>query len=360
MKKQILGLVLCTLLASAATSHAGAFDFGGKEKKAREAKEAQLQAAAKKSQDSYKDLEQKYKDLEIDRNNVLAQTKQMLADHTRMTELEEKQATFEKGAETLMAQKDRLLSENQRLKKELASIVENHDRLKENFQEIQIRENTESQEVKTLREQLVRRVEASPQFMLVQNESRAVKQENEDLKQTIAGLDTKLKRALEYARKIQDRDLKYVQQLNMLKGTATQLKDQNVSLVQTNRGLNQTVDETPGRVKDLAKQNDKLIKETCAMHYNMGVLFTENEKFEQAANEFERALEIDPNDEKSHYNLGYLYAEQFDKPEDASKHFKRFLELAPSSKQAEAVKSYLLIRHTYQGKSLEKGSGNPF
>jgi tetratricopeptide (TPR) repeat protein len=267
---------------------------------------------------------------------------------------------MEKGVKTLMTQKDRLLSENQKLKKELSSIVENHDRLKANFEEVQMRENTENTEVGTLREQLVRRVEASPQYMLVQNEARAVRQENEGLKKTIAELDSKLKKSLEYIRKIQDRDFKYVQQLGALKETSDKLAAQNQELTQANRSLNTTIDQAPDHVRGLAKQNEQLIRETAQMHYNMGVLFTDNQKYDMATKEFERALELDPNDQRAHYNLGYLYAEQFSKPDQATEHFKRFLELDPQSQQAEAVKSYLLEKHTYQGKALEKGSGNPF
>lgn len=353
-------VLMTAVLLAAAPAQAGVFDLGGKEKKQREAVETQLKTELQQARDAYKELEKKYKDLEIDRNNVLSQTKQLLADRSKLGAVEEKSTELESAVRTLMAQKDKLLTENQKLKKELASIVQNHDRIRDNFQELQIRENSQNTEIRTLREQLIRRVEASPQYLLVQNEAKAVKQENDMLKKTVAVLDGKLKKALEYARKIQDRDFKYVQQLEIQRASIEELKKQNESLTAANRQLNQAIERTPAKVTELARRNEELVRETSAMHYNLGVLFTEEQKFDRAVREFERALELDPNDQKSHYNLGYLYAEQLSRPGDAMKHFKRFLELDPNSQQAESVKSYLVMHHTFQGKTLEKESGNPF
>lgn len=366
MRRFAAAFLILTAL-TAAPAHGGVLDFGAKARKEKEAKEAQaaakeneLKQSADQAQAALKDLEQKYKDLQIDRDNVLAQTKQLVTDQGKMGQIEEQRNQLQAGMKTMMAQKDRLLSENQRMKKELASIVENHDRLKENFQELQVRENAESQEIESLRKQLTGRIEGSAPYMLVQNEARSLRQEKETLLKTVAALDAKLKKALEFIRKIQDRDFKYVQQLERLKSSEGQLKDKTRSLEDANRSLNQTIDHAPDRMQKLARQNETLIKETSAMHYNMGVLFTETGKFDRAVKEFERALELDPNDQKSHYNLGYIFAEQFANPTNAMEHFRRFLELDPNSQQAEAVKSYMMAHHVYQGKSLEKDSGNPF
>ncbi len=111
--------------------------------------------------------------------------------------------------------------------------------------------------------------------------------------------------------------------------------------------LNELINQAPGRIKDMAAQNQALVKETAEMHYNMGVFFTENKKFENAEREYVRALEFDPNNLKVHYNLGYLYAEDLNKHDKAMFHLEKYLQIDPNSKESEAIRSYIATRQTW-------------
>ena len=53
---------------------------------------------------------------------------------------------------------------------------------------------------------------------------------------------------------------------------------------------------------------------------------------------------------ESIHNLGYLYAEEFQQHDQAMKYFTKFLQEEPNSKQAESIRSYMLVRHAYDGK----------
>jgi tetratricopeptide (TPR) repeat protein len=131
-----------------------------------------------------------------------------------------------------------------------------------------------------------------------------------------------------------------------------QLKKQNTALAGANKGMNQMVAGVPVKFARIAQENRELVKETSEMHYNLGVFYTQNKNFKMAVKEFERALAIDPDNAKSHYNLGYLYAEEFDKHQEAIMHFQRFLEINPAAKEAEAIRTYLLMRQTYGDKPV--------
>ena len=81
----------------------------------------------------------------------------------------------------------------------------------------------------------------------------------------------------------------------------------------------------------------------------MGVFFTQKKEYDRALTEFQRALDFDPTNAKVLYNLGYLCAEHFENHEKAVEYFKRYLQLSPSSKESEAIKSYVLVRQAYTG-----------
>jgi tetratricopeptide (TPR) repeat protein len=87
---------------------------------------------------------------------------------------------------------------------------------------------------------------------------------------------------------------------------------------------------------------DRLLKENAILHYNLGVFYTQKQEYDSALAEFQKVLELNPNDPATHYNLGVIYAEFLNNKPKAMMHFKRYLASSPKDKDAERAKKYLL------------------
>lgn len=57
-------------------------------------------------------------------------------------------------------------------------------------------------------------------------------------------------------------------------------------------------------------------------HYNM-------DQYPESAEQFERIVDLNPDNHRAHFNLGMLYKHYLDNPEQARIHFERVLELEP-------------------------------
>ncbi len=295
----------------------------------------------------HSDLKKKYEDLEVDRNNVLAQTKNLLQEKTKWEETAGQLENLKKTNHVFMLQKDKLLSDNRRLKSEIGEILGNFDGLKASYQELLSKQEAAEKENADLRRLLTQQVQSAPEFQVLDREAKRLRDENLRLGETINLLEERIKKALDRIKKSQEREVSLVRQVREQKATLNQLQSMNGSLVKGNQDLNILVNQAPDRVKDIAAQNQALLKETAEMHYNMGVFFTENKQFERAEKEYLRALDFDPNNQKVHYNLGYLYSEDLDKQDKATFHLEKYLQIDPNSKESEAVRSYIIERQTW-------------
>lgn len=80
-------------------------------------------------------------------------------------------------------------------------------------------------------------------------------------------------------------------------------------------------------------------------HYNCGVFAYKSEKWRSAMREFRLALEKDPQDADSHYNLAVIYDVVKKDRLKAIEHYKRYLELNPNAPDAAKVKNYIADLH---------------
>jgi tetratricopeptide (TPR) repeat protein len=111
----------------------------------------------------------------------------------------------------------------------------------------------------------------------------------------------------------------------------------------------------PGKFAEIARQNKVLIRQTASMHYNLGVFYSKQKEYTRATNEFEKALELTPDDAYVHFNLGYIFAEYLLDRAKAVDHFRQYLRLAKKDdKDIDWVRKYILTWETWQGnKPLE-------
>lgn len=68
-----------------------------------------------------------------------------------------------------------------------------------------------------------------------------------------------------------------------------------------------------------------------------GVAYQGLERFDRAVEDFQSVLKLEPKSEKSHYNLGMIYAYKLNEPKLALKHFDQFLTLSPQHAKAFSV-----------------------
>jgi len=129
-----------------------------------------------------------------------------------------------------------------------------------------------------------------------------------------------------------------------------EIKKKYAEAVKNNRVLEKKIRRAPKRAAELARENKILIKRTALMHYNLGVFYTQNREFARAVKEFEKAVELNPHDAASFFNLGYIYAEHLQNRSKAVEHFRQYLKVAQKDdKDADWVKRYILTWQTWEG-----------
>ena len=122
------------------------------------------------------------------------------------------------------------------------------------------------------------------------------------------------------------------QQLNKIESAWTNMKEKNADLIQEIQNLQ--VD----REKDRQRY-----------FYNLGVAYSYAGYFRQAAEMYQKVLEIDPQDVESHYNLGILYEEHLDENKKGIDHYKQFLKLSKDEMKRKDVKNWIRIARTEFG-----------
>ncbi len=109
---------------------------------------------------------------------------------------------------------------------------------------------------------------------------------------------------------------------------AKELKEKYNKALTQNRVFEKKLEKQPREYAEIARENKILIKRTALMHYNLGVFYTKNKEYPRAVSEFEKALELNPEDAYAHFNLGYIYAEFYvDRPK-AIECVRKYINLA--------------------------------
>jgi tetratricopeptide (TPR) repeat protein len=111
----------------------------------------------------------------------------------------------------------------------------------------------------------------------------------------------------------------------------------------------------PRKLSQVAVLKDRLLKENAVLHYNLGVFHIKRQEYNEAISEFEKTLELNPNDPATHYNLGVIYADFLNNRTKAIMHFKRYLMGAPKDdRDVERARKYLLTWETWEDEKLER------
>ena len=114
-----------------------------------------------------------------------------------------------------------------------------------------------------------------------------------------------------------------------------------LSAVTKTEDLRRDLDRTLGELSGTNKERSKLRNETATMHYNLAVILTDQQNFPAAMLEYQKVLEIRPNDADAHYNLAVLYDDALQNSEKALEHYRQYVKASPDSPEARKVRQWI-------------------
>lgn len=285
-------------------------------------------------------LKNENKALREDRDNLISRAKGLLFDANRMKELEDSLGRLTKDKETFEREKADLEKANAALKGEVAGlqkaqreIIQERDYAKSAYEKAR-KDNTIKKLKKEIR-QLQR--EKDGKIAILQKDKKAA--------------ESSLTRAQKEITRAKEKNSKLEQDAERSDAQLKEYKMNYAEAEKKNKALETEIKNMPKKFTELARQNRRLFRQTAEMHYNLGVFYTKNKEYERAIAEFEKVIEITPDDAYAHFNLGYIYAEYLVNRKRAIENFRHYLRLAKSTdKDIDWAKKYLLTWETYEGK----------
>ena len=293
------------------------------------------------------DLQDQYKHLEEDRDNVLAQTRLLLSEKSGLTEMQDKYIRLKRISQKLASHSESLQKKFRRVTDRATADTAETGSLRQEVVTLGSKYRELESENEQLSLALAEKIDNDPEFRRLADEINVLKRENKDLVQAQRQRERDQDKALQAMKSLQERNTKQEKEIADQKEKYKKLLTEKADIIEEARQLKGKYEATPQKMREMADQNDTLIRETSEMHYNLGVFFTENRKINRAVKEFERALDFNPNNAKVHYNLGYLYSQELKQHDEAMAHFKKFLEIEPGSKESEEIRNYMLVREAY-------------
>lgn len=264
-----------------------------------------------------------------EKDAAAAQVRNLLPDRQRVHELEDSLAKIKKDTEALTQEKQELLDRSLLLKGKVKDL--------ETIQKQLIKEREQ------LKQDVVREMDKSG-IKSLERENASLKKENSDLASNLGRIRSE-------ADKLKQGNSQLKQDLDNANEKLVKFNKDYSEAVKKNVALEHRVSETPGKFAEIARQNKVLIRQTANMHYNLGVFYTKEKEYSRAAAEFEKAIELTPDDAYSHFNLGYIYAEYLVDRQKAIDHFREYLRLAKKDdKDIDWVKNYIITWQTWEGK----------
>ena len=291
-----------------------------------------------------KDYDQLKKDFEkavAERDNLSIQVRKLLEFKNQAANADQAITALRKENEKLTEQARLLETQARMSQKQSADEVA---RIKEATAETEIK----YKELLQQRDELNKSLEKLEiEYKIVPETKRQISRleaENKQLKQNNRDLQDNFK-------KLEKEKIDFYAQLEIYRRQVRDLKKQYEEAMVKNRQLEKKAQELPVKLAELARENKVLIKETALMHYNLGVFYTKNKEYARAIAEFEKAIELNPDDPYAYYNLGYIYAEYAVNRPRAVENFRKFLSLIKSDdKDADWVKKYILTWQTWDAK----------
>jgi chromosome segregation ATPase len=297
---------------------------------------SELQNNYVKLQNDYNKLQSDYQTISADRENLMTQVKGLLADRTLARELEGTVEKSKTDMEALQKDKQAILDENISLQKQI-----------EDFK------TTQKQLIKE-REQLAATLEKERAKSFLKNleqQKASLQKENSELLNKLKAVEASFSKLKDSEAKTRENLSKVIKEADALKDKLDRANQGYAAAIEKNKELQRKVADLPQKFSEIARQNKVLIRQTSNMHYNLGVFYTKQKDYSRAIAEFEKAVELTPDDAYAHFNLGYIYAEYVVNRQKAIGHFQKYLRFAKKDdKDVDWVKKYILTWESWQGK----------
>ncbi|MFA6384107.1 MAG: tetratricopeptide repeat protein, partial [Candidatus Omnitrophota bacterium] len=110
---------------------------------------------------------------------------------------------------------------------------------------------------------------------------------------------------------------------------------------------NKELEAVRKQFEDFKTRSGKLPDENATLHYNLSVLYAQNQEYPKAIAELEKVVELRPNDGEAFYNLGVIYGEYLNNRKKATTYFKKYLALSPKDADADRIRKYVLTYETF-------------
>lgn len=303
---------------------------------------------------TYATPEQEIETLKRDRDNILKQAQAIQKEKEELGIKIEELKGFTSGAEV---QLDALKKESQVLKSEVEKMKvarEKDEALhREEKEKLEEALKTEKERVDSLTRL---REEYTPEKIMqlledrnrLQEENKRMAQrvfEHEKQLQEVRRQMTPLELDREELHRIQAENRELQKRLQYI----GKLERRQEALIKENKEFREQVEILKAKFKDAApglakagRISQKMMQENAEMHYNLGTIFLQNKRHKEAIQEYERVLELMPNDPETHYNLGILYDDYFKDREKALFHYQKYLAVNPKAPDAKKVETYIL------------------
>ncbi|OGW98820.1 MAG: hypothetical protein A3G33_07990 [Omnitrophica bacterium RIFCSPLOWO2_12_FULL_44_17] len=86
----------------------------------------------------------------------------------------------------------------------------------------------------------------------------------------------------------------------------------------------------------------KMKMELASTYYNLGTMLYEQQNYENAAKQYQRAIELNPMDSWAHHNLGIICDYYLKDNTKAVEHYKKYIKLKPAEEEAHKIRERIL------------------
>jgi len=100
-------------------------------------------------------------------------------------------------------------------------------------------------------------------------------------------------------------------------------------------------------VDDLNQMQTQMREDEAKVHYNMGNIFFNQGKFDEALAEYEKALVLVPSDPNTHFNIAYIAGDYLHEYPRAIEHYQQYLYLNPGAGDAALVREKMIEAQLY-------------
>jgi tetratricopeptide (TPR) repeat protein len=95
------------------------------------------------------------------------------------------------------------------------------------------------------------------------------------------------------------------------------------------------------------RKNEVIMKDEARVHYNMGNVFFKQGDYQKAAHEFQKAVQLYPQDANFHFNLAFVSGEYLSDHATALRHYQWYLYFAPEADDVRLVRERILEAELY-------------